>query len=677
MRRTGSSPYSYLGLLTLFLFAVSCRSGDSNRNVSPDGYASLDIGVTYVGMNTCRQCHSGIYETYIRTGMGRSFAPASRLKSAADFGSVSVVRDVHRNLSYHPYWRGDEFLVDEFRMSAGDTVYKRTEKVDYIVGSGQHTNSHLRSVNGYLYQLPLTFYTQQRTWDLPPGFEHGKNSRFSRRIELECISCHNGYPRLVEGSENKYTDIPSGIDCERCHGPGSRHVAMKQQGEIVDTAVAVDYSIVNPAKLPVDLQLDICQRCHIQGNSVLAKNKSFVDFRPGMRLSDVMDVYMPVYKGQEDEHIMASHAERMKLSACFVRSKSISEKAGQGAKALRPYRNAMTCVTCHNPHVSVKETGRETFNDACNRCHTGRPSAGGIASSSLVCTGDFQLRKKSGDDCVSCHMPKNNTIDIPHVTVTDHLIRRPVTPKYKHEVRQFVTLACINRPDADRRSRGIAYLNHYEKFVHDRSFLDSARHYLEPADDSEFVDRYDALVRLGFLSEDYREVILLSSKFARLKTDASAADIPERSWTCYRIAESYQKTGDIDAAIYHYREAVRLLPFQAAFRNKFASALESIGRPDEAVEQYRFLLNEVPDDVTALVNYGYLLLTSRQDLAAADSLYERALALDPDHVQALINKTGTCVLKGDRYAARRYLERAARLDPNNPRIRAMKEALIP
>jgi predicted CXXCH cytochrome family protein len=677
MLRTGFFLVRCFGLWLLFLFAVSCRNRDSKSNVSRAGYASLDTGVTYVGMNTCRQCHAGIYDTYIRTGMGRSFAPASRLKSSADFGPGSVVRDDYRNLNYHPYWQGEDFLVDEFRMSAGDTVYKRTEQVNFIVGSGQHTNSHLRSVNGYMYQLPLTFYTQQRTWDLPPGFEHGNNSRFSRRIELECISCHNGYPRLVAGSENKYADVPSGIDCERCHGPGSRHVALKQQGEMVDTSAAVDYSIVNPAKLPVELQLDICQRCHIQGNAVLAKDKSFFDFRPGMNLSDVMDVYMPVYKGQEEEHIMASHAERMKLSACFVRSKAVAEKAGQGAKALRPYRNAMTCVTCHNPHVSVKETGRETFNDACNRCHTGRPAAGGVASSTLVCDGDLQLRKKSGDDCVGCHMPKNNTIDIPHVTVTDHFIRRPVTPNYKREVRQFVTLACINRPDADRRSRGIAYLNHYEKFVHDRTFLDSARRYLEPADDVEFVDRYDALVRLGFLSEDYTEVIRLSSKFAGLKTAASAADGPERSWTFYRIAESYQKTGAVDAAISYYREAVRLLPFQAAFRNKYASALESVGRPNEAVEQYRFLLKEVPDDVTALVNYGYLLLTSRQDLAAADSLYERALALDPDHVQALINKTGTCVLKGDRSAARRYLERAARLDPNNARIRAMKEALIP
>jgi len=83
--------------------------------------------------------------------------------------------------------------------------------------------------NGYLTQVPMTFYTQKGTWDLPPGFENGANSRFDRKIELECMSCHNGYPQMAEGSENKYDKVATGIDCERCHGPGEMHVKEKQQ----------------------------------------------------------------------------------------------------------------------------------------------------------------------------------------------------------------------------------------------------------------------------------------------------------------------------------------------------------------------------------------------------------------------------------------------------------------
>ena len=163
----------------------------------------------------------------------------------------------------------------------------------YIVGSGQHTNSHIIETNGYLNQAPLTFYTQDGHWDLPPGFEDGNNTRFSRIIGLECMSCHNALPSFVRGSENRFTMIPNGIDCERCHGPGEVHVANIQAGKLVDTAKAIDYSIVNPRKLTWERQIDLCQRCHLQGNAILKEGKGFTDFRPGMVLSEFMDVYMP------------------------------------------------------------------------------------------------------------------------------------------------------------------------------------------------------------------------------------------------------------------------------------------------------------------------------------------------------------------------------------------------
>lgn len=54
----------------------------------------------------------------------------------------------------------------EFRLAKGDTIHKRIESVAYIIGSGQHTNSHLININGYIYQAPITFYTQKNngTW---------------------------------------------------------------------------------------------------------------------------------------------------------------------------------------------------------------------------------------------------------------------------------------------------------------------------------------------------------------------------------------------------------------------------------------------------------------------------------------------------------------------------------
>jgi len=51
-------------------------------------YASLSDTVKYVGMNTCRKCHESIYETFIQTGMGKSFDLASHKKSSAKFDTL-------------------------------------------------------------------------------------------------------------------------------------------------------------------------------------------------------------------------------------------------------------------------------------------------------------------------------------------------------------------------------------------------------------------------------------------------------------------------------------------------------------------------------------------------------------------------------------------------------------
>ena len=42
------------------------------------------------------------------------------------------------------------------------------------------------------------------------------------------MTCHNSFPHFTLGSENKYQNVPSGIDCERCHGPGELHVSNVQ-----------------------------------------------------------------------------------------------------------------------------------------------------------------------------------------------------------------------------------------------------------------------------------------------------------------------------------------------------------------------------------------------------------------------------------------------------------------
>jgi tetratricopeptide (TPR) repeat protein len=625
-------------------------------------YLNHSDSAKYVGINTCKLCHQDIYNTYIKTGMGKSFDIASKTKSSADYHN-SVIHDQIGDFYYKAFWLHDSLQFLEYRLQGKDTIYKRQETVNFIVGSGQHTNSHIQSVNGYLNQMPMTFYTQKQKWDLPPGFEDGHNSRFMRKIGLECMSCHNNYPEFVLGSENKFTAVPEGINCERCHGPGSIHVAERQTGSRIDTSKYIDYSIVNPAKLSIDAQFDICQRCHLQGNTILKEGKSFYDFKPGMKLSDYMTVFLPKYKNADDEFIMASHADRLKQSACFIKSKEKVASRTSATDNLKPYKDAMTCVTCHNPHVSVRETNPNVFNDACNSCHNEN------GKSKINCS------KKGitiSSNCVSCHMPKSGSIDIPHVTVHDHYIRKPLTNTDKKGIKEFIGLYAINEKNPSSITKGRAYLNQYEKFENKSYYLDSALIYLKDKTEADIKANLEPLVQLYFIKNDFNKIANYTNKLSdqailnTLLIKKSYSN--EHAWTSYRIGEAFYNLGDLQRAINYYKKAVDLAPFVLDFKNKYGSALAAKGLLPNAEKEFNEILKENPKHVSALTNLGYLKL-AQGNAREAEQLYFKALSLDPDYEALLLNIAGLFAYKKDFKQAELYLNKILKRNPNNTKAK--------
>ncbi len=612
-------------------------------------YLNINDTVKYVGAHTCMLCHQDIYNSFIHTGMGKSFDVASKTKSSAKFGPHIVVHDTAKDFYYHPFWKNDSLYVLEFRLKGKDTIYKREQQINYIIGSGQHTNSHIYNVNGYLYQAPITFYTQEGKWDLAPGFSDGFNSRFSREVGLECMNCHNSYPQFVQGSNNKYSEVPEGISCERCHGAGELHVQAIQLGHEVDTTKAIDYTIVNPAKLSVDLQIDVCQRCHLQGNSVLKSGKSFFDFRPGMKLSDIEDVFMPKYEGMENEYIMASHIARLKMSQCFLQSLN----RGENSKAFKPYKDGLTCVTCHNPHIDVRSVNDNTFNTICQNCHGGKPST-------VACTEKMVVREKVNDNCISCHMPKGNTIDIPHVITTDHFIRIPVKKEEKEKVKKFITLYDVNNPTPSPATIGRAFIQQFASFQSDRPILlDSAKHYFPDISPTEIKKNFSSLIDISFYKNDYQKMLyyvsivtpeyLLDSLLTH--TDFTNAD----AWIAYRIGEAYYHTNELEKAYSFYKRATSLAPYVLEFQNKLGVTLASLHKNDEAEKVYDFILAQNPEFVSALTNKGFLELT-KGNTDLAKQYYDKALSYNPDDRQALMNTAGWYVFEKQYNKTEEYLE---------------------
>lgn len=603
--------------------------------------------------------------------MGKSFDLASRGKSSGDFSKAQVY-DSYSDFHYHAFWQKDSLYFKEYRLDKKDTVFQRTEQVNYIIGSGQHTNSHLQAVGGYVYQMPMTFYAQKKKWDLPPGFENGMNTRFSRKIGLECMSCHNAFPDFVMGSENKFQHIPGGIDCERCHGPGSIHVHQRASGSRIDTATQIDYSIVNPAKLSVDLQFDICQRCHLQGNAVLKEGKSFFDFKPGRKLSDYISVFLPKYKNAEDQFIMASHADRLKQSPCFIKS---YEKASRAThkNALKPYKEALTCITCHNPHVSVRHTNKNVFNEACLSCHGGKDA---MQTNARLKEAHTAFTSKGWENCVTCHMPQSGSTDIPHVSVHDHYIRKPLSKKELSAIKEFVGLFSINEKNPAPLTRARAYLDQYDKFEQEPRYLDSAMAWLNREKD--LAKKAPTLIKLYFTMQQASKILgvlqQLGSKRAYDSLFTQKSYDNAHAWSAYHIAEAYQAQGSKQEALNWFKRACELAPFNLDFRNKLAASYVAQQALKPATEQYEFILRENPKFVTAYANLGYIKLVEGFP-AEAIRLYTLAQKLDPDNEALLLNLTGYYLYTNDKIKAKNQLEHLLKRHPKNQKALALLQQL--
>src|SRR5690606_25333328 len=157
-----------------------------------------------------------------------------------------------------------EFLTDE----AGEVVYAQPVEVHYAVGSGTTARTYLIDRGGMLFESPITWYVGRQKWDLSPGYADDPRRRFNRRVSDGCIQCHSGRAAFIgDGTANRFEERPFlelGIGCERCHGPGRRHVEKFQSGDgDAGEETAEGMQIVNPARLDKHLAESVCYQCHM------------------------------------------------------------------------------------------------------------------------------------------------------------------------------------------------------------------------------------------------------------------------------------------------------------------------------------------------------------------------------------------------------------------------------
>jgi len=133
------------------------------------------------------------------------------------------------------------------------------------------------------------------------------------------------------------------------------------------------------------------------------------------------------------------------------------------------------------------------------------------------------------------------------------------------------------------------------------------------------------------------------------------------------MAHEMARQGEVDGAIAHYREALKLDPRLPGLHFELAEMLNTSSdkaASKEAEQEYKAALSANPFDAVAECRLGEIA-AKRGDSADARAHYERALQIQPDSAEANLGMARSLVSLQQPEKARPHLEKAVRLDPSN------------
>lgn len=334
----------------------------------------------YVGDVACASCHKKESMSYGHTSHHLTSQPAtgqSILGSFAEGSNVLAIETPATASDARLYFvmesQPSGFYETAIAEQDLEKLSKR-ESIDLVIGSGVRGQTYLYWSAERLYELPVSYWTEEHQWINSPGYRDG-TANFSRRADPRCLECHVSYIKALsmDPQQNLYdrASLVTGISCETCHGPGAKHVAQERSRPAL---ASKSDTVLNPANLDRDRQIDQCALCH-NGTDRKQRMGAF-SYIPGQPLDRYLAPSALDVLDRPDVH--GNQVGLLKRSRCFFSSTS------------------MTCSTCHNVHTP--ERAAADYSDKCLSCH--RWQSCGVAK---------KFGSRITHDCISCHMPLQQT----------------------------------------------------------------------------------------------------------------------------------------------------------------------------------------------------------------------------------------------------------------------------
>lgn len=172
-------------------------------------------------------------------------------------------------------------------------------------------------------------------------------------------------------------------------------------------------------------------------------------------------------------------------------------------------------------------------------------------------------------------------------------------------------------------------------------------------------DDEDALLWLGLtLNDELKPEEAIGVLQNALKLNSKTAE------THYELGRALHARRNYDEALAELNEALTLNPKPVRYHREVAHTLADAGKNEQALAKFREIAHNLPESSTAHQDLGVMLLAQKQTDEAMSEL-ERAIQLDEKNAAAYFQLGRAREAKGDAVGAQTAYDRAHSLDPDH------------